>query len=242
MQAISTIIAVGGGGFTHETDPDLDQFCLDQLPPAPALGFVGMASGDAPEKIQRFYDRFRGRAASLSHLPATTTRSEARDWLAGKDLVYFGGGNTAALIDRLRRIDLVSPLRRANEQGTVLAGVSAGGACWFDWILSSSAGPGYAPLTGLGFIGAGVCPHYLDEPARRPVLEALVEGDVNLSCYAIDDGACIVARSGKVIGYYSARPEAASYLVQAKGGEADTKRIPRRHTGFASPFDEDGTS
>ncbi|MGI9450627.1 MAG: Type 1 glutamine amidotransferase-like domain-containing protein, partial [Geminicoccaceae bacterium] len=184
MQVVSTIIAVGGGGFTHETDPDLDEFCLDRLPRTPALGFVGMASGDAPEKIERFYDRFRGRAVSLSHLPETSTRSESLDWLAGKDLVYFGGGNTAALIDRLRSIDLVGPLRRANEQGTVLAGVSAGGACWFDWILSNSAGAGYAPLTGLGFVGSGVCPHYADEPVRRPMLEALMDDDANLSCYA----------------------------------------------------------
>lgn len=191
MQAISTIIA--GGGFTHNTDPDLDEFCLDQLPPAPALGFVGMASGDAPERIERFYDRFRRKAASLSHLPETTTRSEAQDWLVGKDMVYFGGGNTAALIDRLHRIDLVGLFHRANMQGTVLAGVSAGGACWFDWILSDSAGAGYAPLTGLGFVGAGVCPHYADQPARRPILEAFVDGDASLSCYAIDDGACIMA-------------------------------------------------
>ncbi|MGI9485913.1 MAG: Type 1 glutamine amidotransferase-like domain-containing protein [Geminicoccaceae bacterium] len=237
MRAISTIIAVGGGGFTHETDPDLDEFYLDQLPPAPALGFIGMASGDAPEKIDRFYDRFRGRATFLSHLPATTTRSEARDWLAGKDLVYFGGGNTATLINRLRSVGLVGLLRRANEQGIVLAGVSAGGACWFDWVLSNSAGAGYTPLTGLGFIRSGVCPHYLDEPARRPVLEALVVRDSDLSCYAIDDGACIIARSGKVIGYFSARVGAAAYQVQMKGGKVDTNEIPR----YAGCLSEKGT-
>jgi len=240
MRTFSTIVAIGGGGFTLETDPDLDEFCLDQLPPSPALGFVGMASGGAPEKIERFYDRFRGRAASLSHLPAKTTRSEAQDWLVGKDLVYFGGGNTAALIDRLHSIDLVGPLRRANEQGTVLAGVSAGGACWFDWVLSNSAGAGYAPLTGLGFIEAGVCPHYLDEPARRPVLETLVDSDTSLTCYAIDDGACIMARSGKVIDYFSARAEAAAYLVQAKDGKVTTNEISHRNTGCAGRLDKDG--
>ena len=215
MEAISTIIAIGGGGFTHGTDPDLDEFCLDQLPKAPKLGFVGMASGDAPDKIERFYDRFRGRAASLSHLPMATTKTLTRDWLTGKDLVYFGGGNTAMLIDRLKNLDLVDLLCHANEQGTILAGVSAGGACWFDWIFSNSSSIKYAPLTGLGFVKGGACPHYADEPDRRPALEAALAADRSLSCYAIDDGACIIARSGQVIGSFSARPNAAAYLIRA---------------------------
>ena len=181
-----------------------------------------MASGDAPEKIERFYERFRGSAASLSHLPMTTTTSDAEDWLVGKDLVYFGGGNTAMLVERLRRLELVDPLRRANEQGTVLAGVSAGGTCWFDWILSNSIGAGYVPLKGLGLVGSGACPHFAEEPERRPALEAALASDSSLSCYAIDDGACIIARSGQVIGSFSARPNAAAYLVQTEGGTVTT--------------------
>lgn len=221
-----TIIAIGGGGFTHRTDPDLDDFCLDHLPSTPSLGFVGMASGDAPEKIERFYDRFRGTASSLSHLPKTTTRLEAEDWLAGKDLVYFGGGNTAALIDRLMSLGIVGLLRRANRQGTVLAGVSAGGACWFDWILSNSTGVGYASLTGLGLVGAGFCPHYSSEPERGPALEAVLNGNSSLSCYAIDDGACILAQSGKAIRSFSARAGAAANRVRVVEGEVIASEIP----------------
>ena len=230
MQAISTIIAIGGGGFTHGTDPDLDDFCLDWLPRAPNLVFVGMASGDAPEKIERFYDRFRGRAASLSHLPMATTKSEAKDWLAGKHLVYFGGGNTAMLITRLRSIGLVDLLRCANKQGTVIAGVSAGGTCWFDWILSNSTDAGYVPLKGLGLVGSGACPHYAEKPDRRPALEAVLARGDYLSCYAIDDGACIVARSGQVTGSFSARPGAAAYRVRAEVGTVTTHSIAATST------------
>ena len=42
-------MAIGGGGFTHESHPELDRFCLEQTPrSAPRIGFVGAADNDEP--------------------------------------------------------------------------------------------------------------------------------------------------------------------------------------------------
>ena len=54
-----TIIAIGGGGFTHETDPDLEDFILAQSPVKyPNIGFIGAASHDSPSRIDLFINVF----------------------------------------------------------------------------------------------------------------------------------------------------------------------------------------
>ena len=50
------IVAIGGGGFTHESDDTLDQFCLDQCNKKKIkLGFLATASKDDKEKINLFF-------------------------------------------------------------------------------------------------------------------------------------------------------------------------------------------
>ena len=225
MNTAGEIIAIGGGGFTHGLDPTLDDFCLDFVSAQPNVGFVGLASLEPEEKIERFYERFGGHSAILSHLPHGASETEAKLWLAGKHLVYFGGGNTAHLIEQLKSRRLVQLFRRANAEGLVIAGVSAGGVCWFDWALSDAGGKGYAPLAGLGFVATGVCPHYSEEPQRGPVFERLITDDPALSGYAIDDGACLVAQSGRLVGSFSARDNAAVHFVQNIKGTATSLKL-----------------
>ena len=48
MKGKKQIIAVGGGGFTHDEDSDLDQFFLDQINKKKcSIGFLPTASHDA---------------------------------------------------------------------------------------------------------------------------------------------------------------------------------------------------
>ena len=52
MKAKKQIIAVGGGGFTHNEDSDLDQFFLDQIIKEKcSIGFLPTASNDDPKKL-----------------------------------------------------------------------------------------------------------------------------------------------------------------------------------------------
>jgi len=62
-----------------------------------------------------------------------------------QDLIFVGGGNTAnlAAIWGVHGVDTL--LRRAWEQGTVMAGVSAGGLCWFEEGVTDFGPYGYVP-------------------------------------------------------------------------------------------------
>ena len=56
MNIKKKIVAIGGGGFTHKTDPELDLFILSQSKKKKIkLGFLPTASKDDEEKIKRFY-------------------------------------------------------------------------------------------------------------------------------------------------------------------------------------------
>ena len=55
MKAKKKIIAVGGGGFTHNEDSDLDQFFLDQISEEKcSIGFLPTASNDDSKKTELF--------------------------------------------------------------------------------------------------------------------------------------------------------------------------------------------
>jgi dipeptidase E len=229
------IVAIGGGGFTHDSHPELDMFCLDHSVANPRIGFVGAASGDNPKKIDRFYRHFNTHSTQLGHLPLGTSGQGVATWLKDRDLVYFGGGNTACMIDHFTKKGWSAPLKHAALQGVTMAGVSAGAVFWFDWCLSDSLGNGLQPLRGLGLLKGGICPHYSSEPARQIALkEAVLTHQMPLS-YAIDDGAAIAFGSETVIGLKTIPPGISCYhlSVTPDGIAQKTEmRIGQRHLGL----------
>jgi dipeptidase E len=227
MTQRKTILTFGGGGVTHGTDPDLDDVCFRFVPNRPSFGYIGWANGDDDTRIRRFHDRFAGDAASVSHLPAGASPAALASWLEQRDLVYFGGGKTDRLVQALGADGIWTVLRAAYDRGCVLAGVSAGGVCWYDWILSDSGGRGYRPLDGLSLVRHGVCPHYSSEADRRPRFEQALALRPGETGYGIDDGVCLVAIDGVPRGSFSARPGHAAYALRSSSdGDVTSTTVP----------------
>ena len=104
MSGEVTVVAIGGGGFTHGTDPLLDEAVLAASPAArPRVGYIGAANDDDPLRVGRFHARFGAAGLVASHLPAASDAAAAREWLARQDVVYVGGGNTLRLLDGWRQ-------------------------------------------------------------------------------------------------------------------------------------------
>ena len=219
---------MGGGGFSMEETPVLDDFVLslagrDQ----PRVMFVPTASGDSPDYVARFAQAFDGRG-ELSWLPLFVRSVELRDAIEDIDIVYVGGGNTANLIAlwRLHGLDVV--LREAAARGVILAGVSAGALCWFESGVTDSFGPDLAPLTGgLGFLAGAFTPHYDGDPNRRPMLQRLVADGTLPDAWAADDGCALVFRDGAVADVVTSRPGARAYRVTRAGETPHDARLLR---------------
>ena len=128
-----TVIAIGGGGFTHQADPAMEDFIIAASGCSrPRVGFIGTASDDDPVKIARFYERFTPLAEHLTHLGAGRTAAATAQWAEGLDIVYVGGGHTLRLIKHWRDTGIAQVLSAAAQRGVLMAGVSAGANVWFE--------------------------------------------------------------------------------------------------------------
>lgn len=192
----SILIAIGGGGATHGTHPELDDLCLRIFPEPPRIGYVGTASHNDPKKYRRFWKAIRPRAKTISDLPKTCSRQEAAEWAAGLDLVYLGGGDPIQLINQWTASGIHEVIAAASWGGTVIAGVSAGAMCWFDRFMWRSQGGELQLTRGFGFVPGVMTPHSLTEPDRLARLAAFTSaGDIS-NAFAVDDGAALILKNG----------------------------------------------
>ena len=165
------IIAMGGGGFSMEPDNlALDRYVLQQAQkPVPSVCFLPTASADSESYCMRFLTAFstfecHPSYMSLFKLP---TR-DVEGFLLSKEVIYVGGGNTKSMLALWREWGLDVILRKAWEQGVVLAGLSAGAICWFEQGVTDSIPGDLTALPCLGLLAGSCCPHYDGEAERRP--------------------------------------------------------------------------
>jgi dipeptidase E len=189
------ILAMGGGGFTmDERTPGLDRFVLELTgKPVPKICFLPTASGDQRDQVTRFQERFGSwpcepTVLSLFHL--AESRLDPVTHLLAQDAIYVGGGSMRNMLAiwRAHRVD--EAMRAAWEQGTVLAGLSAGAMCWFEGGVSMSGGAP-EPVAGLGFLPGSLSVHLDGESQRIAVYRAAVASGELPPGYAADDGAAI---------------------------------------------------
>ncbi|HEX5619379.1 MAG TPA: peptidase E [Solirubrobacteraceae bacterium] len=212
---------MGGGGFTAGSDdPALDELVLRLTGrPRPRLCLLPTAGGDSEHQIRRFYEAYGDRLCEPSHISLFRLGRQPvplREHLLSQDAIYVGGGSMVNLLAIWRAQGLDTILREAWHAGVVLAGLSAGSMCWFEWGVTTSSGAP-APSDGLGFLPGSNSVHHDSEPARRPVyLEAVRTGAIPPG-YAVDDGAALIFSDTQLEDVVTARKFARAYEVTHDG-------------------------
>jgi dipeptidase E len=226
------IIALGGGGFSMEPDNlALDQYILDQThAEKPKVCFLGQASGEHPDYIIRFYRAFTALSAYPSHLSLFQPHTaDIEDFILSQNIIYVGGGNTKSMLALWREWNLDTILRKAMQNGTILAGISAGAICWFEQGTTDSIPEKLSVLPCLGYLKGSCSPHYDGEAERRPAVhEFLASGDI-LAGHAFDDGVAGHFIDGELQHVVSSRPNAKGYTVEAVNGQAVEKELDTRY-------------
>jgi dipeptidase E len=224
-----TILAMGGGGFTAgSADPALDELVLRLTQTArPRVCLLPTAGGDSEHQIRRFYETYGDRLCEPSHISLFRLGREpvpVREHLLSQDAIYVGGGSMVNLLAIWRAQGLDDILREAWQAGIVLAGLSAGSMCWFEWGISTGSGHP-APVRGLGFVPGSNSVHHDSEPSRRPVyLEAVRCGELPPG-HAVDDGAALIVRGTAVSEVVTAREGARAYAVTDDGEQPLPARL-----------------
>ncbi|MDJ0688966.1 MAG: peptidase E [Xenococcaceae cyanobacterium MO_188.B32] len=228
------IVAMGGGGWGMEPDnPLLDRYIYGLSDrKEPKICFLPTASGDSEEYIGRFYRHFAPKPAYLSHLslfkPPT---ADLETFILDRDIIYVGGGNTKNLIALWKEWQLDTILREAWNRGIILCGLSAGSICWFKEGITDSIPGELTVLSCLGFLSGSNCPHYSDEPKRRPAYHNFLLGDKIVAGYAADDGVALHFIGDRLTNIVSSRPEAKAYRLEKKNGDIIETVITPKYLG-----------
>lgn len=227
------IITLGGGGFSIKPDnPLLDTYILKQAhTPRPRICFLPTASGDADNYITRFYDFFNQHDCEPTHLSLFNPPTrDIEGFLLSQDILYVGGGNTKNLLALWKDWGLVDVLRKAWEQGIILAGLSAGAICWFEEGVTDSFGDGLEPIQCLGFLKGSSCPHYDGDEKRRPAYHHLIENNKLQAGIAMDDGVAVHYKGQEVYTIVSSRAHAKAYHVHNQHNLVE-EELPTIHLG-----------
>lgn len=229
------IIAMGGGGFSMEPEkPLLDHYILSQSQKdSPQVCFLPTASGDSEGYIANFYKAFEQHKCKPSHLSLfKLPTKDLEAYVLEKDIIYVGGGNTKSMLALWREWGVDVILRKAWEQGTILAGISAGSICWFREGLTDSYGEDeLRSLPCLGFLPGSFSPHYDGEVLRRPTFQKYVAEETMLSGYAADDGVAFHYVGEQLHLVVSSRKQAKGYSVSHVESGVFEQEMPTDYLG-----------
>lgn len=215
------IVALGGGGFSMEPDNlALDKYILDLTgKDRPKVCFLPQASAEAPSYVLRFYEAFVELDAKPSWLSLyNPVALDFANKLLEQDVIYVGGGNTKTMLAIWREWGVDKILKQAIENGTVLAGISAGAICWFEDCVTDSVKP-LGTIKGLGFLEGCASPHYHGEADRRPKIFNLVQTGAMESCLAIDDSTAVHFIDGKMHQVVTSQKGVGAFDVRLKNSE-----------------------
>jgi peptidase E/GNAT superfamily N-acetyltransferase len=229
------VVAMGGGGFSMEPDNLLlDEYVLSLTESKrPRVCFLPTASGDAAGYVQRFHGSFRRLTRRTTQLLLTPPdKRDLRKHLLEQDVIYVGGGNTMRMLHTWGQYQVDAILREAYERGVVLAGISAGSICWFEWALTDSIPGKLTPLPCMGLLPGSNCVHYDGEAERRPAYRAAVAAG-RVGGYGADDGVALHYVDGALHRVVSSRPAARAWRVTAEAGVPQELEIVPDYLGRA---------
>ncbi|MEZ0240397.1 MAG: Type 1 glutamine amidotransferase-like domain-containing protein [Chloroflexota bacterium] len=216
----------GASLLASSNDGPLHRYLLDLTGQGrPRVCFLGTAGGDSHEYLAAFY-AFFARRAEASHLGLFDRRvDDIEGFLLDQDVIYVGGGNTANMLAIWRTHGVDAALRKAWQQGVILAGPSAGAVCWFEGGTTDSFGPEIGALRdGLKLLRGSFCPHYDSESLRRPRYHELVASGVLPDGYAADDSVGLLFAGSELAEVVAVLPETRAFSVERRRarGRPDT--------------------
>jgi aminopeptidase N len=182
------IIAIGGGGFGRNPgDGVIEQYILDQIgKEKPNICFIPTATGDNEAYKVNYYSTFSKLDCNPIHLDFFKRTPDLEQLIPQQDAIFVGGGNTKSMLAVWKDWNLDKLLKEAYEKGVVMSGVSAGANCWFERAVVDSWEEDLRVIDCMGFIKGICCPHYDEEPQRRPAVKTFLENGIIDSCYSVE--------------------------------------------------------
>ena len=194
------IIAIGGGGFGRNPGEGIiEEYILKQTrKKKPNICFIPTATGDHDSYKVNYYETFSKLNCNPVHLDLFKRTPDLKQLISEQDAIFVGGGNTKSMLAVWKEWQLDNVLKQAYQAGTMMSGVSAGAICWFQNGITDSWSSSLKVMPCLNFIKGTCCPHYDEEPERKPMVKKLLIANKYKNIFAIDGGAALHIKNENV--------------------------------------------
>tara|TARA_B100002019_G_scaffold209001_1_gene181639 strand:- start:1007 stop:1708 length:702 start_codon:yes stop_codon:yes gene_type:complete len=229
MAKSRNIIAIGGGGFgANPGQGIIEKYILKQTKKKnPKICFIPTATGDNEAYKVNYYSTFTNLDCCPSHLDFFKRTPDLNDLILNQDAIFVGGGNTKSMLAVWREWGLDKILKKAYLNGTVMSGVSAGAICWFQNGITDSWASNLKMMPCLNFIKGTCCPHYDEEPERKPAVKNFLLRNKVKNVYAVDGGAALHIKDEKIFKSIIFKKNKSSYLVDVKKKNINEKSFKK---------------
>ena len=223
------IIAIGGGGFgANPGQGIIENYISKQTKKKnPRICFIPTATGDNEAYKVSFYSTFTNLNCYPSHLDFFKRTPDLNELILNQDAIFVGGGNTKSMLAVWKEWGLDKILKKAYLNGTVMSGVSAGAICWFQNGITDSWASNLKMMPCLNFVKGTCCPHYDEEPERKPAVEKLLLTNKIKNVYAVDGGAALHIKNEKVFKSVIFKKNKSSYLIDIKKKSINEKSFKK---------------
>ena len=229
MAKTRNIIAIGGGGFgANPGQGIIEEYILKQTKKKnPKICFIPTATGDNEAYKVNYYSTFTNLDCFPSHLDFFKRTPDLKELILNQDAIFVGGGNTKSMLAVWREWGLDKILKKAYLNGTVMSGVSAGAICWFQNGITDSWASNLKMMPCLNFIKGTCCPHYDEEPERKPAVKNFLLRNKMKIVYAVDGGAALHIKDEKIFKSIIFKKNKSSYLVDVKKKNINEKSFKK---------------
>ncbi len=211
------IFSIGGGQITDDKVlPLLKKLVEASEKEQPRVCFLPTARNDYKKYIDHFHRKFGQKlgckTTDIQLINKRPSDSQIKRKIRKSDIVYVSGGNTERMLKKWEKRNINKTLLESYDEGTILAGWSAGAICWFEKAHSDSdsyngSDWNYKILEGMGIVeNAIACPHYNKIERQASFHTMIRETDCEIgfgiedlaAVYIKDDKLKIVSENGKV--------------------------------------------
>jgi len=223
------IIAIGGGGFGRNPGVGvIEKYILEQSKKEmPNICFIPTATGDDESYKVSYYSTFSKLNCNPTHLDLFKRTPDLENLIQKQDVIFVGGGNTKSMLAVWRDWGLDVILKKAYDSGVIMSGVSAGAICWFNKGITDSWANKLKILDCLNFIQGNCCPHYDEEPERKPMLSNFILNKVIDECFAIEGGCALHIKNGDEYKAVSFNKGKNSLIVKSGSQKVIENILPR---------------
>lgn len=146
----------------------------------PNFLFIGTASKNNEIYYNAIKNIYIGLGCNVDYLQLEDNIEEK---ILNADIIYIGGGNTKYMLSEWKKVNLESKLINAHNNGTVIAGFSAGAYCFFKY--------NYEMIEGFGVVNAISCVHYNEKNGEKRIEFYNNIKETELPGIALDNGTAI---------------------------------------------------